>query len=323
MEPVWVALLAPAPAQTCTEGLSTSPRRRRRRPRGDRRCRLACCWGGHPPLGGRRGGRGSPPAGRYAFLQLAGEGIRRRMDSVSIVTIELTLDSIVILPLADLDGCCVGRWRSPNGHRRGGDPRPGCTAVAYSIGGRRASRASACNTVPSSGLLSPVVAPLVRLGAARRGDHAGGRPSAARSSSPQACSSSCSARRKAIWQPSGARRARRDPLGYAIVVVSYLGMAGSAPLAAWAGAPEAIILCLRMAFAALALGVVFLRARCSPTGVGRRRLAAAGDGGDVVAHAAAVLLRRPPHQRRHRHVPAVPDAGVGGARGTQALQVAA
>jgi len=52
---------------------------------------------------------------------------------------------------------------------------------------------------------------------------------------------------------------RRDPLGYGIVVLSYLGMAGSAPLVAWAGAPEAIILCLRMAFAALALGAVFLR----------------------------------------------------------------
>jgi drug/metabolite transporter (DMT)-like permease len=52
---------------------------------------------------------------------------------------------------------------------------------------------------------------------------------------------------------------RRDLLGYAIVLVSYLGMAGSAPLVAWAGAPEAIILMLRMAFAALALGVVFLR----------------------------------------------------------------
>ncbi len=52
---------------------------------------------------------------------------------------------------------------------------------------------------------------------------------------------------------------RRDPLGYVIVLVSYLGMAGSAPLVAWADAPEAIILCLRMAFAALALGAVFLR----------------------------------------------------------------
>jgi drug/metabolite transporter (DMT)-like permease len=52
---------------------------------------------------------------------------------------------------------------------------------------------------------------------------------------------------------------RRDLLGYAIVAVSYLGMAGSAPLVAWADAPEAVILCLRMAFAALALGAVFLR----------------------------------------------------------------
>jgi drug/metabolite transporter (DMT)-like permease len=52
---------------------------------------------------------------------------------------------------------------------------------------------------------------------------------------------------------------RRDALGYGIVLLSYLGMAGSAPLVAWADAPEAIILTLRMAFAAVALGVVFLR----------------------------------------------------------------
>jgi drug/metabolite transporter (DMT)-like permease len=54
-------------------------------------------------------------------------------------------------------------------------------------------------------------------------------------------------------------RHRRDSFGYGIVVLSYLGMAGSAPLVAWADAPEAVILCLRMAFAAVALGVVFLR----------------------------------------------------------------
>jgi drug/metabolite transporter (DMT)-like permease len=52
---------------------------------------------------------------------------------------------------------------------------------------------------------------------------------------------------------------RRDALGYGIVLLSYLGMAGSAPLVAWADAPAAIILMLRMAFAALVLGVVFLR----------------------------------------------------------------
>ncbi len=52
---------------------------------------------------------------------------------------------------------------------------------------------------------------------------------------------------------------RRDPYGYGMVVVAYLLMAGSAPLVAWADAPEAIILLLRMAFAAAALGIVFLR----------------------------------------------------------------
>lgn len=54
---------------------------------------------------------------------------------------------------------------------------------------------------------------------------------------------------------------RRDLLGYGIVLISYIGMAGSAPLVAWADAPEAIILCLRMTFAALALGALFLRRR--------------------------------------------------------------
>ena len=59
--------------------------------------------------------------------------------------------------------------------------------------------------------------------------------------------------------PAGPGLPRRDLFGYGIVFVSYLGMAGSAPLVAWADAPAAIILCLRMAFAALALGAVFLR----------------------------------------------------------------
>lgn len=54
---------------------------------------------------------------------------------------------------------------------------------------------------------------------------------------------------------------RRDALGYSIIVIAYLGMAGAGPLVAWADAPEAVMLCLRMAVAALALGVVFLRRR--------------------------------------------------------------
>ncbi len=59
--------------------------------------------------------------------------------------------------------------------------------------------------------------------------------------------------------PVAGAASRRDPLGYAIVLASYLGMAGSAPLVAWAHAPAAIILMARMGFAALALGTVFLR----------------------------------------------------------------
>ena len=38
-------------------------------------------------------------------------------------------------------------------------------------------------------------------------------------------------------------------------VIAYLGMAGTAPLVAWAEAPGAIILLLRMGFATLALGI--------------------------------------------------------------------
>jgi drug/metabolite transporter (DMT)-like permease len=62
-----------------------------------------------------------------------------------------------------------------------------------------------------------------------------------------------------VAAPASCAAPRRDSLGYVIVLVSYLGMAGSAPLVAWANAPEAIILMLRMSFAALALGAVFLR----------------------------------------------------------------
>lgn len=52
---------------------------------------------------------------------------------------------------------------------------------------------------------------------------------------------------------------RRDSVGYLIVVTSYLAMAGSGPLVAWARAPEAVLLLLRMAFAAIVLGAIFLR----------------------------------------------------------------
>ena len=80
---------------------------------------------------------------------------------------------------------------------------------------------------------------------------------------------------------------RRDLFGYVIVVISYLGMAGSAPLVAWADAPAAIILCLRMAFAALALGAVFLR---RPMLADWRRPGAAWRLGLMVAMSSLTLL---------------------------------
>jgi drug/metabolite transporter (DMT)-like permease len=81
----------------------------------------------------------------------------------------------------------------------------------------------------------------------------GGRQSGGGAAAPPAAARSRGAAELSAAPPG------RDLLGYVIILVSYLGMAGSAPLVAWAGAPEAIILVLRMAFAALALGVVFLR----------------------------------------------------------------
>ena len=125
-------------------------------------------------------------------------------------------------------------------------------------------------------------------------------------------------------RPPRAPGPRRDLLGYGIVLVSYLGMAGSAPLVAWADAPAAIILCLRMAFAALALGAVFLR---RPMLADWRRPGAAWRLILMAAMSSLTLLlffyAVPQHQRRHRHVPPLPHAGLGGARGAQDLQVAA
>jgi drug/metabolite transporter (DMT)-like permease len=51
----------------------------------------------------------------------------------------------------------------------------------------------------------------------------------------------------------------RDPLAYGMVVGSYLLMAATAALVDYTSAPEAVVLCLRMSFAALALAVVFAR----------------------------------------------------------------
>jgi hypothetical protein len=58
---------------------------------------------------------------------------------------------------------------------------------------------------------------------------------------------------------SGTAVARRDPVAYAMVVLSYLLMGGIAVLVDYVSAPESVVLCTRMSFAVLALAAVFAR----------------------------------------------------------------
>jgi thiamine transporter ThiT len=55
------------------------------------------------------------------------------------------------------------------------------------------------------------------------------------------------------------REQPRDRRGYAMVVLSYLLMGAIAALVDYTSAPEAVVLCLRMAFASLALAALFAR----------------------------------------------------------------
>jgi DME family drug/metabolite transporter len=61
--------------------------------------------------------------------------------------------------------------------------------------------------------------------------------------------------------PSAAAPERRDPLGYSLVVVSYLLFGLSATLVTWADAPESVLLVIRFALASAVLLLVFARRR--------------------------------------------------------------
>ena len=61
--------------------------------------------------------------------------------------------------------------------------------------------------------------------------------------------------------PSVAAPPRRDPLGYSLVVISYLLFGISATLVTWADAPESVLLVIRFALASAVLLVVFARRR--------------------------------------------------------------
>ncbi len=258
IQPVWVALLAPRIVKTPTERVVFAS--------------LGVALVGlgvilAPSLLG--GGVHLPAIGLavglvgglcYAGFQLLVKGLTREFTSITIVIVECTLDALVILPLAVWQMAGTGMSLTSRDLVAAVVLGLLCTAVAYTMWVEGVARLRVQHSA-ILGFLTPVVAPLfawLLLGEAitapdrarRRPDRRGRRP-----------------RRRVRSRRSRGRAApvndesapRRDLFGYVIVVVSYLGMAGSAPLVAWADAPEAIILCLRMAFAALALGVVFLR----------------------------------------------------------------
>ena len=116
----------------------------------------------------------------------------------------------------------------------------------------------------------------------------------------------------------------RAARGYLLVAGSFLIMGLIGALVDWATAPESALLVLRFATAGLVLGVVFAR---------RRPLAGAADrsvwprlllmAAIDALHAPALLRRHPRDERRHRHVPAVPGAGLGGAHRAARLPVPA
>ncbi len=64
-----------------------------------------------------------------------------------------------------------------------------------------------------------------------------------------------------VQGPSAPPPQRRDPLGYSLVVISYLLFGISATLVTWADAPESVLLVIRFALASAVLLVVFARRR--------------------------------------------------------------
>ena len=112
---------------------------------------------------------------------------------------------------------------------------------------------------------------------------------------------------------SGTAVGRRDPVAYAMVVLSYLLMGGIAVLVDY-------VECARERRAVHAYGLRRPRfgrgLRASDDArrlaTARRGLATARRRSGVIDHPAALLLRDPLHERRHRHDPPLHDAGLGG-----------
>ena len=109
---------------------------------------------------------------------------------------------------------------------------------------------------------------------------------------------------------------RRAAQGYLLVAGSFLIMGLIGVLVEWATAPESALLVLRFVTAGLVLGLLFARSR-PLAGVRERsiwpRLLLMGFVDAATLLLFFIALRGT--ERRHRHVPAVPGARVGGAAG--------
>lgn len=157
MQPVWVALLAPHLLKTRTERVVYLSL-------GAAVAGLAVIIvpsllgsGIHLSAGGVAAGIAA--GWLYAFFQLLVKNLTTELDSISIVTVEVTLDAIVILPLALWTAAATGLALTGRDIVAALVLGLVCTAVAYSIWVEGVARIRVQHS-SILGFLTPVVAPL-------------------------------------------------------------------------------------------------------------------------------------------------------------------
>jgi drug/metabolite transporter (DMT)-like permease len=158
MQPVWVALLAPHLLKTRTEkvvylslGAAVA---------GLAVIILPSLLGNGIHLSAAGVAVGLVAGWLYAFFQLLVKDLTTELDSISIVTIEVTLDAIVILPLAIWTVAASGLALTERDIIAAVVLGLVCTAVAYSIWVEGVARIRVQHS-SIMGFLTPVVAPLI------------------------------------------------------------------------------------------------------------------------------------------------------------------
>jgi probable blue pigment (indigoidine) exporter len=158
MQPVWVALLAPRLLKTRTEkivyvSLGSAVA-------GVAVIVLPSLLGQGVHLSAAGVAAGLAASWLYAFFQILVKKLTTELDSISIVTVELTLDAIVILPLALWTVAASGLALTGKDIVAAVILGLVCTAVAYSIWVEGVARIRVQHS-SILGFLTPVVAPLV------------------------------------------------------------------------------------------------------------------------------------------------------------------